>query len=213
MSAAETGLPYPVCEIFSDKGFRTYIIRPTAQGTDLFSGVEPVSLDPSNRIDLEFELISKGNKHFLEREKEWNLQGVNPEQNYETPGLSNNSYYISVVYSNHPVVGKLVSEYQKALTDLHSSSEQDRQENQKQAEQFIQTVESYTYPKIAGIQRSEIWRDLRPTTVERSVKLDNMLKTYAKSSGAKGGARRRSSRKYKKSKRVLRRKSRSTRRR
>jgi hypothetical protein len=217
MSAAAESRPHPVCEIFIGRGF--FLIKPTRQGEKLFGSTNIVDPTHKAKVDIEVELITKGKKRWDPKEhdytkmrlKDRELVEPSVEDNYETPPLASGLDYMYVVYSNHPVLDYLIAEYKRQLP-----SSEVYQEN---AMANIQDLESYKYgmnPRFTSF-----WHDSRYDLSKRSISVDRKVKLFTKGKSKKtpgagaaegGGARRRPSRKYKKSKRVLRRKSRATRR-
>jgi hypothetical protein len=123
---------------------------------------------------------------------------------FEQPYLSNPEVLLIRVYDDHAYISDLVRFYN-----------QGRAVASPIATEFIQRINGYRY--YVGIKHwNKVIRDRIKVLESVSIAVARRLKALNKTSageGAGGSRRRRPSRKYKKSKRVLRRKSRSTRRR
>lgn len=194
----------PVFEIYCDEGLGYFVIKPVNEGVTKY-GEQMKTPASGDRVNIIINLISQGVFGPVGGDPE--LESVE-HPTYEQPYLRNPAVLLIRVYDDHAYISDLVIYYN-----------QGREVASPIATEFIQRINGYRYH--VGIK---LWntakRDWIKVLEKVSIPVANGLKAHNKQSAAKGAGagaggsrRRRPSRKYKKSKRVLRRKSRSTRRR
>ena len=255
---AQAGQPrQPVLEIYTREGLAPYCMKPVNDGTTMFKGSDIMQPDGSVRVKIHSDIIAHGilwpvlGDPDIEFKQGTSDNTIPPDRTYSSPHVTNDRFQYVMVYDNHPMLGYLISQYQKSKGNWT--------EKQKELETFCKEIRDMTYVESSEFKPDgQFWptpekrnnlSQLSPAVYKRvnlilrsaaAAAKDEMNKevpeedemnkevpedqmTPSNSQGEvaaqtkPGGSRRRRrhrpSRKYKKSKRVLRRKSRSTRRR
>jgi len=195
----------PVFEIYCGPSLGDFLIKPVNEGVPKY-GAQVKTPAIGDRVNIIANLIHQG---------VFGPVGGDPELKYvehptfEQPYLSNPEVLLIRVYDDHVYISDLVRFYNEG-----------RAVNSTIATDFIERINGYRYYvgiKHWNIKKRDLIKVLEKVSIAVFRKLKDLQKSAAKGEGAgadEGGSRhRRPSRKYKKSKRVLRRKSRSTRRR